>query len=150
MNCPQCQHDDLSVLEKRDIEGGIRRRRLCRQCDHRFTTYERPEVPQLIVVKKDGRREQYDESKVLLGLQMACKNRPIHPAQISQAAHDVTVQLRAGEETTVSSNQIGDLVLEKLRVLDHIAYLRFVSVHHSYPDLEAFKKEIVRLEKNHK
>lgn len=148
MNCPNCQHEDISVLEKRDIEGGVRRRRVCKNCDHRFTTYERPEVPQLIVVKKDGQREQYDENKVRLGMEMACKNRPIHPAQISKAVIEVTQTLRAGENETVSSNQIGDIVLNKLQYLDSIAYLRFVSVHHSFPDLESFKKEINRLEKN--
>lgn len=147
MKCPHCQHEDLAVLEKRDIEGGVRRRRVCNNCQHRFTTYERPEVPQLVVVKKDGSREQYDEEKVRLGMEMACKNRPLHPAQISQAAAEVTQVLRAGEQDAVSSNQIGDLVLARLRQLDQIAYLRFVSVHHSFPDLESFKKEIQRLEK---
>ncbi len=145
MVCPQCQSNDIAVLEKRDIEGGVRRRRVCNQCQHRFTTYERVEIPQLVVLKRDGSREHYNEEKVKKGIELSCKNRPIQPEQIENAVENVTRKLRLGDNELVSSNQVGDLVLEELLELDKIAYLRFVSVHRSFPDIEAFKKEIQRI-----
>lgn len=147
MKCPVCDASNLAVLEKRDIEEGVRRRRLCQDCGHRFTTYERSEVPLITVVKRGGQREHYDEDKVVRGIKMACKNRPVQKEQISNAAHAVTRSLREGDTDVVSSNQVGDLVLDHLRHLDHIAYLRFVSVHRSFPDIASFKREIQRLEK---
>lgn len=149
MKCPICDAQNLAVLEKRDIEEGVRRRRICNDCGHRFTTYERSEVPIITVVKRSGEREHYDETKVIKGMGMACKNRPVQKEQISNAARAVTRSLREGDADVISSNQIGDLVLNHLRHLDHIAYLRFASVHRSFPDLAAFKREIQRLEKNH-
>lgn len=146
MHCPRCQAKDLAVLEKRDTEEGVRRRRQCHQCQHRFTTYERAEIPQLIVLKRDGQREQYSEDKVLVGIQAACKNRPIHPEQLQKAAGCITKELRLGTSEVVTSNQIGELVLDQLCLIDPIAYLRFVSVHRSFTDLDTFKNEIKRLE----
>lgn len=146
MRCPRCESTSLAVLEKRDTEEGVRRRRQCQGCQHRFTTYERAEMPQLTVLKRDGQREQYSEEKVLCGMQAACKNRPIHPEQLQRAAGAITKELRLGTSEVVTSNQIGELVLDQLRVMDPIAYLRFVSVHRSFTDLETFKHEIKRLE----
>ena len=146
MRCPRCESTSLAVLEKRDTEEGVRRRRQCQGCDHRFTTYERAEMPQLTVLKRDGQREQYSEEKVLSGMEAACKNRPIHPEQLQKAAGAITKELRLGTSEVVTSNQIGELVLDQLRFMDPIAYLRFVSVHRSFTDLETFKHEIKRLE----
>ncbi len=146
MRCPRCESTQLAVLEKRDTEEGVRRRRQCQSCDHRFTTYERAEMPQLTVLKRDGQREQYSEDKVLCGMQAACKNRPIHPEQLQKAASAITKELRLGTSEVVTSNQIGELVLDQLRFMDPIAYLRFVSVHRSFTDLETFKHEIKRLD----
>lgn len=145
MVCPQCQESDIGVLEKRDIEDGVRRRRVCRICEHRFTTYERIEIPQLVILKRDGSREHYNEEKIKKGMALSCKNRPIQPEQIDNAVENITKQLRQGDQDTVSSNQVGEIVLEELLRLDKIAYLRFVSVHRSFPDIEAFKKEIQRI-----
>lgn len=148
MHCPNCQQTNLSVLEKRDIEDGIRRRRLCNKCQYRFTTYERIEKSQITVLKRNGGRELYHEQKVRRGLQLACKNRPVQLEQIEKAARKVTKLLQQGEEELVSSNQIGELVLAQLKQLDLVAYLRFASVHRSFPDITSFKKEIQKIEKN--
>lgn len=145
MVCPQCQQSDIAVLEKRDIEGGVRRRRVCNSCQHRFTTYERVEIPQLVVLKRDGGREHYNEEKVKRGIEVSCKNRPVQPEQIENAVENVTRKLRQGDNEVVSTNQVGELVLEELLALDKIAYLRFVSVHRCFADVEAFKKEIQRI-----
>jgi len=145
MRCPKCNKDDLSVLEKRDIDDDIRRRRQCNSCNFRFTTYERIEIPQITVLKRDGSREHYDEDKVRRGIMVSCKNRPIQPEQIDDAVINVSRILKQGGEQTVSSNQIGELVLNELLALDKIAYLRFVSVHRAFNDVEAFKKEIQKI-----
>ena len=148
MKCPKCNKDDLSVLEKRDIDDDIRRRRHCNSCDFRFTTYERIEVPQITVLKRDGTREHYDEDKVRTGILVSCKNRPLQPEQIDNSVINVSRILKQGGEQTVSSNQIGELVLNELLNLDKIAYLRFVSVHRSFNDIESFKKEIQKINKD--
>ena len=145
MVCPQCQHGDIGVLEKRDIEDGVRRRRVCHRCQHRFTTYERVEVPQLVVLKRDGNREHYNEAKVKKGMELSCKIRPIQPEQIEIAVENITRKLRQGGNEIVTTTQVGELVLEELLGIDKIAYLRFVSVHRSFADVESFKKEISRI-----
>lgn len=146
MVCPRCQKTSLVVLEKRNAEDSIRRRRMCQACQYRFTTYERAEIPQLTVLKRDGSRESYNEDKVTSGIAKACKNRPVQPAQIAKTTQSITKELRSGTSEVVSSNHIGELVLEHLRNLDQLAYLRFASVHRQFADLGDFKKEIKQLE----
>jgi len=145
MKCPKCSQEDLSVLEKRDTDDDIRRRRKCNRCGFRFTTYERIEIPQITVLKRDGTREHYDEDKVRKGILVSCKNRPIQPEQIDNSVINVSRIIKQGGEQTVTSNQIGELVLAELLNLDKIAYLRFVSVHRAFNDVDAFKKEIQKI-----
>ncbi len=145
MKCPKCNKDSLSVLESRDIDDDIRRRRECNECHFRFTTYERIEFPQITVLKRNGTREHFDESKVRKGIAVSCKNRPIQPEQIDDAVGNIARAIKQGDDQTVSSNQIGELVLNELLTLDKIAYLRFASVHRAFNNIDSFKKEIQKI-----
>ena len=136
MKCPFCAHHDSKVVDSRDSETGeaIRRRRECLRCGKRFTTYERVEAVALYVVKKDGRREEFDRQKLLKGLRLATTKREVAPAQLEQVADDVENQLRGRGGTEVGSRELGELVMERLRMLDEIAYIRFASVYRSFKD----------------
>jgi transcriptional repressor NrdR len=135
------------VVDSRDDETVVRRRRECLdpRCKHRFTTYERMEAPRLYVVKKDGRREQYSRDKVLAGLRRACEKRPISENQMEATAADLERELFARGESEVPSTLVGEKLMEALKVLDPVAYIRFASVYRSFRDVESFREELSAL-----
>ncbi|HXZ99392.1 MAG TPA: transcriptional regulator NrdR [Candidatus Binatia bacterium] len=142
MRCPFCQSADSKVVDSRDTESGVRRRRECLSCGRRFTTYERIEIMPLWVIKKDGRREEFNRQKLLAGLLIASKKREIGPDQLEALVDDVENELRGGHLTEVSSQRVGEMVIERLRELDEIAYVRFASVYRSFKDVAEMRAEI--------
>lgn len=144
MNCPFCLHVESKVVDSRaSIDGGeIRRRRECLDCEKRFTTYERLDTVDLAVIKKDGRREAFNREKLTRGLLKACEKRPIGREKIEASVAAIEAQLRKGERQEVSSKKVGELVMEQLKKLDHVAYVRFASVYRSFRDISQFEKEI--------
>jgi transcriptional repressor NrdR len=136
MKCPYCSHLDSKVVDSRDTEtGAIRRRRECLNCHKRFTTYERVETVPLLVVKKDGRREEFNRDKLVNGLLMASKKRDVERAQLEQLVDDVENSLRSRGLTEVPSPEIGEEVMARLRDVDEIAYIRFASVYRQFRDV---------------
>lgn len=144
MRCPQCSARDSRVVDSRDLDDAvtIRRRRECTVCGVRFTTYERVEAARLVVVKRDGARQEWDRDKLASGLQKALTRRPVPEGAAERAADEIEAELRAMGSSEVPSSQIGALAMEKLRGLDQIAYIRFASVYQSFEDLEALKREV--------
>ncbi len=147
MNCPHCGHGSTRVVETRDIasENMTRRRRECKDCEERFTTYERVETPALQVVKEDGSTEQFSREKLVEGIEEACKKRPVDEDAIARLADAVEAELQASGRKEVESAHIGDLVLERLQELDEVAYVRFASIYRSFEDVEAFEEEVETL-----
>jgi transcriptional repressor NrdR len=147
MRCPRCNEVGTRVIDSRDLENGstIRRRRECESCAHRFTTYERPEGARLAVVKRDGRREDFDRAKLLNGLLRALEKRPVTLQRIERAVDDIESGLRARNEAEVPSTEIGRLATDALRDLDQVAYIRFASVYQGYEDIDTLKREVDRL-----
>ncbi len=147
MHCPSCQASGTRVIDSRDLDNGstIRRRRECETCGHRFTTYERPEGARLLVIKRDGSRQDFDRGKVLAGLMKACEKRPVTLARLEQAADDIEAELRARGDGEVTSKDVGKLATDALRGIDQLAYIRFASVYHSYEDISTLKREVDRL-----
>ncbi len=148
MRCPYCGSDDIKVLETRESGGTIRRRRECLSCGKRFTTYERIETTPIVVVKKDGRREQFDPQKVLRGVLKACEKRPVSREEIEKIVERIQEKLMGREE--VGSQEIGELVMEELKKLDKVAYIRFASVYKEFKDVKEFEKLLKKLEKEKK
>ena len=150
MKCPYCSYYDTSVLDSRDSEdlGSIRRRRECLKCEKRFTTYERVDMVDLIVLKKDGRREQFDRKKLMTGMLKATEKRPVTMDQIEKAVDEIEMELRKRESIEIPSADMGDIVLKRLKKLDELAYIRFASVYRSFDDLETFEKEVKSLIKD--
>lgn len=141
MKCPYCYSPSLKVVDKRPSGEAIRRRRACEKCDKRFTTYERVSLGPFMVIKKDGRREEFDRQKILSGFLKACEKRPIPREQIEQMADELEAEIRnTGEE--VPTTIVGDKVMEKLRSLDKIAYVRFASVYMDFKSIAAFEKAL--------
>lgn len=142
MKCPYCGHKDDQVLDSRSIrEGeGVRRRRECLKCERRFTTYEAIEEMRLMVVKRDQSREQFDRSKTLKGMLTACEKRPVSVAQLESAVDEIERSLYNRGDKEVTSVEIGDMVIEKLRRLDQVAYIRFASVYRQFEDVTQFKE----------
>src|SRR5512142_325681 len=144
MHCPHCEARDTRVVDSRDLDepGAIRRRRECAACGTRFTTYERIEAARLVVVKRDGTRQEFDRDKLASGLRKALTRRPVPDGSADQAADEIEAELRSEGMTEVPSQRIGQLAMAKLRVLDQIAYIRFASVYQSFEDLEDLKREV--------
>jgi transcriptional repressor NrdR len=143
MKCIFCSHD-TKVTDKRESPEGIRRRRECLKCKKRFTSYEKPEKKDIIIVKKDGRREAFSSEKIKTGIMKACEKRPISVKEVDKIIEDVEERLRRrGKE--VKSEMLGKLVVNKLKKLDKVAYIRFASVYHDFQNVEDFKKEIKNL-----
>lgn len=142
MRCPYCSESGSQVVDTRNARDGVRRRRYCPHCRQRFTTYEYPASVLPLVVKRDGRREEFDTSKLLSGLRKACAKRPVSAGQIDEIATHVEARIRASRAKEVSSEAIGQMVLEELRQLDKVAYIRFASVYLRMDDLEALKEEL--------
>jgi transcriptional repressor NrdR len=145
MICPTCRKSETRVVDSRDDESVVRRRRECLACKHRFTTYERIEAPRLFVVKKDGRREQYTRDKVLTGLRRACEKRPVSDAQMEDIVAGIERELFARGENEVPASLVGEKVMEALKALDLVAYVRFASVYRSFRDVESFQAELAEL-----
>ena len=142
MNCPYCGHDDSKVIDSREANDGIRRRRQCLSCNSRFTTYERLQPASLFVVKKDKRREAFDRNKLLTGLRKACEKRPLPAGTVEKLAADIEAELYYIGKAEIPGAAIGDMVMERLRELDHIAYIRFASVYREFADITALKKAV--------
>ena len=149
MLCPFCGNPESKVVDKRDSdsEALTRRRRECLKCERRFTTYERVEASDLMVVKKDGRRERFSRDKVKIGVQKACEKRQISDDEIEKTVNSVEAELRKKDKKEVPSSVIGEIVMKKLKKLDKVAYIRFASVYRSFDDVETFKEELERLDK---
>jgi transcriptional repressor NrdR len=144
MKCTQCHSDDIKVIESRDVADGqaIRRRRVCVACGQRFTTYERLERPQLIVVKKDGTRELFNRAKLLAGLYRACEKTPITSLELEGLINSVEQDLYACGDDEVSSAKIGELTMDQLARLNEVAYVRFASVYRRFKDIAGFEREL--------
>ena len=147
MKCPFCGHDNTRVIDSRPAEenNSIRRRRICDECDKRFTTYEKVETIPLIIIKKDNNRETYDRSKIEAGVLLACHKRPISAAQIEKLVDEVETDVFRMEEKEVSSEVIGEYVMEKLKELDMVAYVRFASVYREFKDVNTFMDELKKV-----
>jgi len=147
MKCPYCGFPETKVVDKRDADGGdaARRRRECLKCNERFTTYERVETSTLTVVKKDGNREEFDREKVLRGIIKACEKRPISREMMDRSVDEIEIELRNGGTKEVTSRQVGEAVMKRLKKLDKIAYIRFASVYREFADLDSFEKELKKL-----
>lgn len=145
MICPTCRKSETRVVDSRDDESVVRRRRECLVCKHRFTTYERIEAPRLFVVKKDGRREQYARDKILTGLRRACEKRPVSDAQMEDIVAGLERELFARGENEVPASLVGEKLMEALKTVDPVAYIRFASVYRSFRDVESFAAELAEL-----
>jgi transcriptional repressor NrdR len=145
MKCPYCSNESLKVTNKRSSPEGIRRRRECLKCKKRFTTYEKIERSEIYVIKKDGRREPFNREKVEAGLNKAFEKRPISKEVISKIASEIEEQIRKKGKKEIKSSGIGEMVIKKIRKIDHIAYIRFASVYRNFENLNDFKKELREL-----
>lgn len=147
MMCNQCHHDDTKVIESRDVADGqaVRRRRMCPVCGARFTTYERIERPQLIVIKNDGTRELFNRTKLLAGLYRACEKTSVTSLQLEQLVADIEQQLYSCGEQEVASMRIGDLVMDRLSRVNEVAYVRFASVYRRFKDISSFERELSQM-----
>lgn len=144
MKCSQCHFTDTKVIESREAADGeaIRRRRSCPECGYRFTTYERVERPQLIVVKNDGVRELFNRDKLLAGLYRACEKTPVTNMQLERLVSDIEHDLHACGDPEIASNKIGEMVMERLAPVNEVAYVRFASVYRRFKDIAGFEKEL--------
>ncbi len=144
MNCNRCHAADTKVIESREAGNGeaIRRRRECTSCNYRFTTYERIERPQLIVIKNNDVRELFNRNKLLAGLYRACEKTSVTSVQLEQLVAELEEELYACSEGEVQTTQIGELVMDKLAVLDEVAYVRFASVYRRFKDIASFEREL--------
>jgi transcriptional repressor NrdR len=147
VRCPFCASRGTRVVDKRDSEEApsTRRRRECMACTKRFTTYERPESASLVLVKKDGRRQEFDRAKLRASLQKACTKLPISAETIERVVDQVESDLRARDAVELPSSVVGDLVMEKLRALDKVAYIRFASVYRAFADVSSFEDELRKI-----
>lgn len=147
MKCSQCHRDDTKVIESRDVAEGeaIRRRRACTHCHYRFTTYERIERPQIIVIKNNGNRELFSREKLLAGLYRACEKTPVTSLQLERLVADIEQYIYACGEQEISSAAVGDLVMERLAELNEVAYVRFASVYRRFKDIAGFEKELLQI-----
>jgi len=145
MQCPYCQYEETKVIDKRDTEGVTRRRRECLKCEKRFTTYEKVELD-LNVLKKDSRREKFDVEKLKKGIFKALEKRPLTSETIDEFVGEVEAKIyRVAKDKDIESNKIGEIIMEKLKKLDKVAYIRFASVYKEFADVEEFKKELGEL-----
>jgi transcriptional repressor NrdR len=147
VRCPVCSEKDTRVVDSRDLDDSatIRRRRECNVCAARFTTYERVEAARLLIVKRDGTRQEFDRDKLANGLRKALTRRPVPDGAAEAAADQIEAELRSEGMSEVPSSRVGQLAMAKLRVLDQIAYVRFASVYQSFEDLEDLKREVDNL-----
>lgn len=148
MRCPFCGKEDTKVIDSRLLDdNSIRRRRLCEECNKRFTTYERLEQPEIIVVKKNNTVETYDKSKIKKGIVQACTKRPVSVEEIDRIVNEVETEIFANNEKKVRSVDIGELILQKLKALDEVAYIRFASVYRNFKEVDNFGEEVENIKK---
>lgn len=152
MKCPYCKYTESKVIDSRPTVDGesIRRRRICQQCGKRFTTYETIESRSLMVIKKDGSRQQYDREKLMRGILKACQKRPVTKAQMDDLLSNIEKELYDQQEDEVSSMTIGEMVVERLIDIDEVAYIRFASVYRDFDDVDSFMAELKRICPHHK
>ena len=142
VHCPFCDDDNSKVIDSRESGDGIRRRRECLACNTRFTTYERVELRELMVVKRDGRREEFNRDKLWASVTKACAKRPLPLGRIEKVVNEIQSQLSDAGRAEVSSSDVGELVMDRLKAMDRVAYIRFASVYREFRDIESFKSEI--------
>ena len=147
MKCPFCNHENTRVIDSRPAEdnNSIRRRRVCDECGKRFTTYEKVETIPLIIIKKDNNREAYDRSKIESGILRACHKRPVSAEQITRLIDEVETEIFNMEEKEISAEVIGELIMNKLKDLDPVAYVRFASVYREFKDVNTFMDELKKV-----
>lgn len=142
MRCPHCQFSESKVTDSREVESGIRRRRECLGCGLRFTTYERIQTAGLVVSKRDDRREEFDREKLIGGIRKACAKRPIASRTIEKLVEDIESELQQVGQGEVPSDYIGEMVMERLKSLDRVAYIRYASVYRDFQDIESFEAAV--------
>lgn len=146
MQCPYCSYPETKVIDTRESPTfATRRRRECLKCKKRFTTYERVEFVDIVVVKKDGRREQFDRKKLFTGIMKACEKRPIPTEKVERTVDDIEIELRNKDTIEINSKDIGEIVMKKLEKLDNVAYIRFASVYREFDDIKSFEKELKKI-----
>jgi len=145
LDCPYCGGQESKVIDSRSLDEGVRRRRQCLACSARFTTYERIHPHDIFVIKKDGRREEFSRDKLFSGIRKACEKRPLPTGAIDKFVDTLEAELYKVGKSEVSSSYIGDLVMEGLRKLDHIAYIRFASIYREFADIGDLKQEVDNL-----
>ena len=146
MKCPYCGFSESKVVDSRPAdEGSIRRRRECLQCERRFTTYETVESLPMVVIKKDGSRQSFDRSKVLRGIQRSCEKRPVPVADMERMALEIEQELQNKLEREISTELVGEMVMDKLKKADEVAYVRFASVYRQFKDINTFMSELSKL-----
>ena len=148
MNCPFCGYHDSRVIDSRSVDNGIRRRRQCLSCSARFTTYEHLQPANHFVIKKDQRREEFNKNKLLAGIRKACEKRPLPTGAVDKLADDIEAELYQQGKAEIPSRVIGDMVMERLKSLDYIAYIRFASVYREFTDITKLKQEVDTLVSN--
>ena len=149
MKCHYCGHEETKVIDSREHEVGTKRRRECLKCTKRFTTQEKVESAPLYVLKKDGRREEFDAEKVRKGLIRACEKRPVTIETINEIVGKIENKIRQGDRTEILSRFLGEEIVKQLKKIDKVAYVRFASVYREFTDVQDFKKEIQELGKTH-
>lgn len=147
MHCPYCNDTDSKVIDSREASDGVRRRRECARCGLRFTTYERIQTTSLMVAKKDSRREEYNRGKLISSIQKACIKRPLPTGSIDKLVDEIEIDIQDAGRAEISSVLIGEMVIEHLRSMDPVAYIRFASVYRDFADVESFKEAVEALEK---
>ena len=146
MKCPYCGYQESKVVDSRPAdEGSIRRRRECLRCERRFTTYETVESLPMVVIKKDGSRQTFDRSKVLRGIQRSCEKRPVPGADMERMATEIEQELQNNLEREISTELVGEMVMDKLKKADEVAYVRFASVYRQFKDINTFMSELNKL-----
>jgi len=147
MRCPYCDHEESKVIDSRESKNGmtIRRRRECLVCEKRFTTYEKIEEIPYMIVKKDGRRQRFESEKIMAGLLKACEKRPVPVAKLEEIVEEIETSLQERPEKEINAEEIGQFVMNRLKELDKVAYVRFASVYRDFKDVLEFKKELESL-----
>ena len=148
MQCPYCGHQESRVTDSRDVEEGVRRRRECLRCGLRFTTYERVQTTALLIVKRDGRREEFNREKLTRGIRLACAKRPVSHERIEGVVTDVEAELQRLSRAEIPSSLLGEIVMSRLKQLDRVAYIRFASVYRNFADIDSFEAEVKALKKD--
>ena len=149
MNCPKCNYEESKVVDSRNVDeyNSIRRRRECAKCNKRYTTYEKVEDIPLLVVKKNSTREYFDKNKIINGILIAAQKRPVSRSQIEKISEDIEKQLSNSMATEVKSHEIGEMIMDRLKDIDEVAYVRFASVYRQFKDINTFMEEIESLMK---